>query len=165
MPEKPRAVTREQLETFVHLHKLSIKGHAGQALLSAAILDQELRTAILKKMRPKLANKKQERLFDGFGPLSEFAAKIEVAYALGQMDDDTYGKLRIIKEIRDKFAHLPKECTFFSPEIRLLINKFQFKGKATYPSIFGEMAELCFNRLAEKTAESVEPAPSPDTEQ
>jgi DNA-binding MltR family transcriptional regulator len=149
MPEK---TSMSAVEHFFDMHDLWTKSHAGHALLSAAILDQELRTAILKKMRPGLSNKKQERIFEGFGPLSEFAAKIELAYALDQIDDDIYGKLRIIKEIRDKFAHLPKECTFFSGEIRAIIQKFHFTGKASYPKIFDQIVEACFNHLAERAA-------------
>ncbi|MFL6465807.1 MAG: hypothetical protein ACJ73N_15535 [Bryobacteraceae bacterium] len=165
MSEKPRGVTRQEVETFIHLHKLSAKGHAGQALLTAAILDQELMAAILKKMRP-LSKAKQERLFTALGaPLAEFANKIEMAYALDQIDDDTRAKLRMIKDIRNKFAHLPKECTFWTREISAFIAKFKCTEKATNPQIFGLMAEACFNHLAERSAESAVPTPSPGTEQ
>jgi DNA-binding MltR family transcriptional regulator len=149
----PQNTAMLAFDHFFDMHDLWTKSHAGHALLSAAILDQELRTAILKKMRPGLSAKKQERIFVGFGPLSEFAAKIELAYALNQINDDIYGKLRIIKEIRDKFAHLPKECTFFSAEIRAIIKKFNFTGKASYPKIFDQMVAVCFNHLAERTVD------------
>lgn len=154
MPEKPRGVTAHDVEQFVFLHKLSAKGHASDVLLTAAILDQELRRAILQKMRPELSEKKQERLFEGYGPLAEFGDKIEVAYALGQINDDIYGKLRIIKDIRNKFAHLPRECTFWTGDISKLIAKFECKEKATHPEIFGMMAEDCFNYLARKVADT-----------
>ena len=157
MAEKYRGITVTDVQSFIDLHNLWTKGHAGEALLTAAILDQELRKVILKKMRPRLSNKKQERIFEGFGPLSEFAAKIEIAYALDQINDDIYDKIRIIKDIRDKFAHLPKECTFWSSEIAALIAKFQFTGKATNPQIFSQMAEICFNHLAEKSADRAAP--------
>jgi hypothetical protein len=153
MSETPRG-SMSAVESFFHMHDLWTKGHAGQALLASAILDQKLRTAILKKLKPGLSNNKQERIFDGFGPLSEFAAKIEIAYALGQINDEIYGKMRIIKDIRDKFAHSPKESTFFTGEIALLIKKFNFAGKATKPQIFDQMVELCFNHLAEHPTDS-----------
>jgi DNA-binding MltR family transcriptional regulator len=128
------------------------------ALLSAAILDQELRTAILKKMKP-LSNNKQEEIFEGMGPLSEFGAKIEIAYALDLIDDDIYGKIRIIKRIRDKFAHLPKECTFWTADIAKIVRQFNFTGKATNPQIFDQMVELCFNHLAGTRTGGAEPLP------
>lgn len=150
----PKTPSKSDVDRFFHMHDLWTKSHAGQALLSAAILDQELRTSILKAMRP-LSNKKQERLFEGFGTLSEFAAKIEIAYALDRIDDDIYGKLRIIKEIRDTFGHKPKELTFFSPEIRDMIKKFNFKGKATYPTIFQKKVQECLDHISGQ----VSPAP------
>ncbi|MCK1567483.1 hypothetical protein IVB08_26590 [Bradyrhizobium sp. 173] len=157
MPEKPRGgVTVHDVEQFVFLHKLLAKGHASEVLLTAAILDQELRGAILQKMRPDLSEKKQERLFEGYGPLAEFAAKIEVAYALGQINEDIYAKLRIIKDIRNKFAHLPRECTFWTGDISELVAKFQCKEKATHPQIFGMMAEECFDHLARKATEATQ---------
>ncbi|MET3840432.1 MltR family transcriptional regulator [Bradyrhizobium sp. OAE829] len=148
----------EEVKTFVHMHKLSSKGHASEALLTAAILDQELRTAILLKMRPSLSAIKQERLFEGYGPLAEFGDKIEVAFALGQIDDSTYSKLKIIKDIRNKFAHLPKQCTFWTREISLLIDKFHCKEKATQPQIFALMAQECFDRITGATTEVAPPA-------
>jgi DNA-binding MltR family transcriptional regulator len=145
------AITIKEVETWVHFHKLSIKGHAGQALLGAAILDSWLRAAILTKMRPKLSKIKQDRLFDGFGPLAEFAAKIEVAFALDKIDDDIYAKLRIIRDIRNEFAHSPIECNFFKGEIAKLIDKFHCTDKATNPQIFDKMVEICFNHLVQTT--------------
>jgi DNA-binding MltR family transcriptional regulator len=148
------------VRNWFNMHELWTKGHAGQALLTAAILDRELTTLILKKMRP-LSKTKHERLFETIGaPLAEFANKIEMAYALAQIDEDTHAKLKIIKDIRNKFAHLPKECTFWTGEISALIDKFQSTEKATQPQIFGQMAEICFTR---PKAANAAPAPSPDT--
>ena len=87
--------------------KLWTKTHTGEAIVAAAQLDLELQNSILTKMRP-LSKKKQKRLRLGF------AAKIELAYALGLIDDKFYCELRAIKEIRNAFAHAPKQMTFGS---------------------------------------------------
>jgi DNA-binding MltR family transcriptional regulator len=163
MSETPHTgASRESVENWFKMHELWTKSHAGTVLVSAAILDQELKTAILKKMRPNLSKGKEERIFKGYGPLSEFGDKIEIAFALSQIDEDIYGKLKIIKDIRNEFAHLPKESTFWTGEISKLIDKFQSKEKATQPQIFNQMAEICFDHLQTRNAV---PEPSPGTEQ
>jgi DNA-binding MltR family transcriptional regulator len=140
MPKNPA-------QTFFDLHKLYTRTHSGEAMFCAAVLDQELRKAILSKMR-KLSTKKEERIFDqALGPLHQFAAKIDIAYALNLIDEEFYDELRLIKNIRDTFAHKPKELTFFSSEIRALIKKLNFDGKATYPQIFLLRVEACLAHI------------------
>jgi DNA-binding MltR family transcriptional regulator len=73
-------------------------------LVVTARLDTALKVALLSKMRP-LSNKAKENLFEGYGPLASFAAKIDVAYALSVLDDGIYADLKVIKQIRNKFAH------------------------------------------------------------
>jgi DNA-binding MltR family transcriptional regulator len=110
------------------------------------MLDHELRKALLTKMR-SLSLKKEERIFDGFGPLGEFAAKIELAYALNLLSDPIYGDLRIIKKIRDHFAHSTEETTFFKGKPRDFIREFAFKAKATYPMIFAHKVDACLSHI------------------
>jgi len=57
------------------------------------------------------------------GPLSSFAAKAKVAYALGLIDEQTKEDLDYIRKIRNKFAHSPKEISFKDNPIREYCNK------------------------------------------
>jgi hypothetical protein len=49
----------------------------------------------------------------GYAPLANFAAKIEMAYALEIISKDTYDALRLINKIRVVFAH-SKKFTYFN---------------------------------------------------
>jgi len=74
------------------------------ALTVGARLDAALEGALLAKMR-KLSEAQRTNLFDGYGPLSSFAAKIDVGYALNNFDDALYADLTVIRKIRNAFAH------------------------------------------------------------
>jgi len=64
-------------------------------------------------------------LLDGerHGPLSSFAAKAKVAYALGLIDEQTKEDLDYIRKIRNKFAHSLKAISFQDHAIREYCNK------------------------------------------
>lgn len=64
-------------------------------------------------------------LLDGehHGPLSSFAAKAKVAYALGLIDKQTKEDLDYIRKIRNKFAHSVKPISFQDRPIREYCNK------------------------------------------
>lgn len=59
------------------------------------------------------------RLFDdeSNGPLSSFAAKIKIAYALGIFDKPVKDELDLIRQIRNSFAHSKETLTFSLPDI------------------------------------------------
>jgi len=104
------------------IEKLKTLSHSGTVLVSAAAIDNALQQLLLCKMR-SLSNNKADRIFR---PLQRFSSKIDIAYAFEVIDDDLYDDLRIIKDIRNEFAH-PKGWTDFStPAITGLMR--QFKG-------------------------------------
>ena len=45
-----------------------------------------------------------DQLFTGMNPLSTFSARIRIAYALGLVTEDEYHDLKIIKDVRNRFA-------------------------------------------------------------
>jgi hypothetical protein len=59
-------------------------------------LDAALERALLAKMR-ELSEAQRTNLFEGYGPLSSFAAKIDVAYALNIFDGALYADLIVIR--------------------------------------------------------------------
>jgi hypothetical protein len=97
--------------------------HAGAVLLGAAIADQQLKNALLTKMR-KLSRKLEKELFTGYGPLSSLSAKIALAYALGLIDNITRSRLTVARKVRNEFAHAEDVITFQHPEIRRLLARF-----------------------------------------
>jgi hypothetical protein len=77
----------------------------------------------IKLLMRKLSDAEAERLFSGFGPLSSFSAKIEVAYALKLFERDTLRDLRAIKDIRNRFAHAKDARHFDDPDLAPLLQK------------------------------------------
>lgn len=90
--------------------------HSGVVLAASAILDSQLERALKKGMKP-LTNKLYKRLFESFGPLSDFANKIVMARALGIVTTEIYDELEKIRSIRNRFAHSSKILTFESEEV------------------------------------------------
>lgn len=101
--------------------------HAGTALIGAAIADQQLQDALLTKMR-SLSRKLTDSIFSGYGPLSSFAAKIDLAFAFELIDEPTHERLTAARKIRNSFAHSDKFLTFDSPEISSALNKLPYNG-------------------------------------
>jgi DNA-binding MltR family transcriptional regulator len=66
----------------------------------------------------------KQRLFDGYGPLSSFSAKIDLSYALQILNKDQYDDLTVIRRIRTQFAHAMPLVNFDSPEIRAHFKSF-----------------------------------------
>jgi hypothetical protein len=70
-------------------------GHLMQpalVLIAAARLDYALEVALLSRMRP-LSHGQSKRLFEGYGPLATFSAKIDLGYALSIFDEKLYSDL------------------------------------------------------------------------
>src|SRR6516162_5490422 len=60
------------------------------AIVGSAILEDRLRTTILKYFRNDLGDEGEALLFDDIsGPLATFDAKIRLAYAFGMLNADT----------------------------------------------------------------------------
>jgi DNA-binding MltR family transcriptional regulator len=109
--------------------------HAGVVLTSAAILDQMLERAI-KTVLPNVKGKLSKRLFGDRGPLYSFAAKIDMAHALGITSEHVYGELQKVREMRNKFAHSEKLLSLDAEPVRSM-----FLGLHRPAGITGSWAE------------------------
>ena len=88
----------------------------------AIYISQLVENILAGKLASKLAipsNNFKNRLFEGYGPLSTFTAKIDMARALEIVDEETYNTLRILKSIGNEVAHPDTELlpNFDSPAI------------------------------------------------
>ena len=79
-------------------------GHTAIVLNGTAILDYDLERAIKWKMRP-LNKQMSKRLFGTYGPISTFAAKIDIAYALDIITTELRAELNKFRQMRNAFAH------------------------------------------------------------
>jgi len=103
MPNDPTGTEIVEL-----LHLVTEQAQTAYVLVTATALEDMLEMALLGSMR-EMSKTSYADLFTGNGPLSTFASKIEVAYAIRIIDDDLVGDFRGIKSIRNAFAH-PREA-------------------------------------------------------
>lgn len=75
------------------------------AVLGGGLLDVRLEQLFRSKFVQGNDHMVKE-LLDFSGPVGAFSARIKMAYALGWIDDDLHSDLRIIKDLRNDFAHL-----------------------------------------------------------
>jgi hypothetical protein len=90
------------------------KNAGSAAFLVCAFLDNSLKIAIYTALPNKVA---AEKLFEDWGPLDNFSAKIATGHALGLYGNQTRRNLDILREIRNLFAHDVTLLTFATPEI------------------------------------------------
>jgi hypothetical protein len=105
--EKLKNIT-EELET---------QTDRGAAIIAAAIVDHFLAGAI--EARLILTPDIKDRLFGGEanGPLAHFAAKIDVGFAIGILNDQMWSDLHDVRRIRNKFAHALEPVAFDDSKI------------------------------------------------
>jgi Mannitol repressor len=85
------------------------------AILASSYLEKYLEEYILTKL---VVDKAVAKLFEGFGPLSTFNAKIEFAFAIGLLPRHVYTDLRTIRKVRNLFAHKPDSSDFLTNSIK-----------------------------------------------
>jgi len=103
MSYKPKS-GQPKLDLIAELDELARRSHTGLVVWSVSFLEDILRD-ILKSHMPNLTKDSTERLFKGYGPLSSMSAKIEICYAFGLINSEHRKQLKILKEIRNEFAH------------------------------------------------------------
>ena len=123
------------------------------AILAAAYFEERLCDAIMRKFTT-INKDLREKIFTGYGPLSTFSAKIDIARALGIYDQKTYNALHKIKKIRNMFAHASTPIEFNQQEIadlcRNLTSKPPLKSenmRARYIHYLEEVENDIMNKL------------------
>ncbi len=97
---------------------LAKRDHYALAMLGASYLNSAIERLLIAHFVP-LSPDDQRRMFDGaangiLGPLSN---KIRIAYAIDLLEDDEYGDLIVINDIRNAFAHSLHEINFRNDNI------------------------------------------------
>jgi DNA-binding MltR family transcriptional regulator len=85
------------------LDELQGEGDRNAAIIGAAFLDEQLRQLLVNYF----VNDEKEvaLLTSGDSPLGAFAARIRAAYCMGLISKEDFEDLKIIKDIRNAFAH------------------------------------------------------------
>jgi DNA-binding MltR family transcriptional regulator len=114
-PNKHEA-KRELEQRGINLDQLLRDTHAGVALVLCSLLDDVFERALRAAMS-HLSNIVLNELLTGYGPLSRLSAKIEIAYGMKLVTAQQCSDARLIRKIRNKFAHVAKRLDFGSKEI------------------------------------------------
>ena len=122
--------------------------HSSHVLTSGTALESTLVNAILTKMRRGLSHTMYQRLFTGNGPLTSFYAKIDVAFALGILDENGRADFHFVRDIRNMFAHPRERMDFDHKEIASLLLGLP-KNRRTGDNLqtFNQLVTDCFTHL------------------
>jgi DNA-binding MltR family transcriptional regulator len=148
------------------------KNDRGVAIICASMVEDRLRWLIEAKFIEGLSETKRTWIFTGAGPLQSFAAKVEIALALGLIEEPLRAELRQIGKIRNKFAHNFRRVRFSDPELSNLCDELKkFPGASIQHSdgpmeLYGRSCFLCMIALFVAgqlvlAARSTRPARSP----
>ena len=113
-------INEQQWSTF--FDELKLESDRGASIL-AAVWIEELLTRKLKTLFSKGNSKARKKLY-GQGQGS-FSSKINAAYCLGWLDQDTYHDINQVRDIRNSFAHKLHGLSLESSIIKDLINQFK----------------------------------------
>jgi hypothetical protein len=103
-------------EGFTTGHRMT---HAAVVVTAAAILDQTLERAI-KTQLPGTTKVLSKKIFEDFGPLHSFSAKIDMAHALGITSDFVHIELGKIRKMRNSFSHSEKLLSLDTEPVKTL---------------------------------------------
>jgi hypothetical protein len=133
--------------------KLKKQSQAGTVLVSAAALNVALEGLLLGRMRD-LSNTEYKRIFGR--PLNDLAPKIDVAYAFELIDAALYDDLRIIKDIRNEFAHPEGPVDFRTPKIIELVSRFKSStSDGNSFALFNERVKTCAEKIEARTQQDL----------
>jgi DNA-binding MltR family transcriptional regulator len=84
---------------------------------ATSMLDYVLKAAFVARFRKQADDSRLIEIFDGYGPLSTFDAKIRLYDSLDIAPPDTRHDLDLIKAVRNKFAHATYSKKFTDEDI------------------------------------------------
>lgn len=113
-------VSRRMADVFLQVSsELRAETDRGAIILAFAWIDEELTRSLKKFFRPSAhAAGKADELFGAGRPLGDAATKIDVAFRLGLLQEDTYKSLHLLRRLRNDFAHLAPHLTLETDSVR-----------------------------------------------
>jgi hypothetical protein len=99
------------------------------AIMATGFLEDLLAIAIVHKFRRVPSENQTTDLFTGYGPLATLSARATLAFLLGVIGPDASHDLKIIRRIRNDFAHVITPITFESEEIASRCKSLKLKTK------------------------------------
>jgi DNA-binding MltR family transcriptional regulator len=125
-------------------------------ILASSFIEELLRNILDEYLLKD--NKSDKEIFDRFGPLSSFSAKIKMSYRLGLISKKEYTQIELFRKIRNKFAHELKCKSFNDADLRDLVNNLIIEKElipiSFYPLPKSREEELPIPNLVEVDATS-----------
>jgi DNA-binding MltR family transcriptional regulator len=126
--------------------KFTTESDRACAVLAGALLDSVLERLLWRAMVPDSS----QELFRAQGPLGSFAAKLDLAFALGLISREDHTELTLVRRIRNDFAHhLDHELNFTTAHIVDRVRALQL------PRIITEYNHRLQNPFAEEYVQDV----------
>lgn len=94
------------------------------AIWGASMIEHELEDIIRRRLK-RNDDALWAKLTERGAPLSSFAGKIDLAYAIGALDETTRANLHTVRDIRNTFAHTKKVLDFEDPIIIDALSKIK----------------------------------------
>ncbi|MDN5003978.1 hypothetical protein ACFQZO_24375 [Bradyrhizobium sp. GCM10027634] len=151
-PEMIGAFTKDQM-----LEILARQTEAGSALVTAGLVEDWLQKLLLAAAREDLTNDDASRLFDGpMGALKSFSNKIEISCMLSLIDKQTRKDLRLIKKIRNNFAHSSRFVSFSTEHIAKDCRELStWRNGESNEACYRAAAVRCINAISVKMDELI----------
>jgi hypothetical protein len=110
------------------------------AIIGSTYIELGLEQAILTHFTSTLPHETKMRIFrgesDGPAVLTDFYAKIELAYMLGIITEEARDDLHTIRAVRNAFAHSALPLDFSTPEVAALLKHIHMKIEIGATAIF-----------------------------
>jgi hypothetical protein len=137
-------------ETFSNLAKGLIASrkmsHSAVVLTASSILEYDLERSLKAAMRP-LNKYMEERIFEGYGPLSSFSAKIDMAFAMDIITKHVFDELNKIRKMRNAFAHSKARLSLEEEPMRALF--YSLKRPSGASRDYAEQFLACITAIDE----------------
>jgi hypothetical protein len=132
------------------LEILNRQTDAGNALVLAGLVEDWLEKVLLAKGR-SLENSDAKKIFGIGGPLSTFAAKIDISFMFEIIDEKTRADLVVLKSIRNAFAHTTRYVFFDSEHIAAKCRKLSnWTEGIDNQTCYREKARECVNVIKQQ---------------
>jgi hypothetical protein len=143
-------LARLAIEAPAKVAPLRQRAQAITGLLLAGRLADFLRRLLTAAMVP-ISGSFSKSIFRGYGPLSTFSARIDLAYAFALIDEETHHDLHVIRDVRNNFAHPPEGedfPTFESEKVLQMCRRFkQWSDGCDVGELFKERVVECARRM------------------
>ena len=109
----------EELLSIVDYQKIVRLYHEESDRAAAVLAGSFLEGFLAKFLRHFLTKEPEvDKLFEAYGPFNTFAARADSSFAIGLIHRDVWEDLRLIRRVRNHFAHHPIETSFTASPVR-----------------------------------------------